>query len=242
MGASLRDKALLLFLFQTGCRVNVVEHLRYGQVADQLGHSIVTLKITGDLDHKLRSRDIPFYYTFLSGEGVETLSQYCQKYHAARDVNKPLFCTRTGKAISQTYVWIIVKRCVERAGFNPQLTTTHTLRKAFRRQVAQASNVDAEFKEQIMGHVIQGSREHYFDRHNLAWFRREYGKLEFGREATGSQLVKLRTEMEQRFMARQESLQRQVAELQQHSVTLTKIAEVLNDPKKLKIFERLLSE
>ena len=81
MASSLRDKALLLFLFQSGVRVNVLQHMTHGDVVGQFDEDLVTLKITGELDHKLRGRDIPFYYTFLNGEATETLKQYSQTMH-----------------------------------------------------------------------------------------------------------------------------------------------------------------
>lgn len=101
MTSSLRDKAMLLLLFQSGVRVNVLEHITYGDVADQLDKETIVLKITGRLDHKLRSRDIPFYYTFLNGEGSVTLKQYCKVKHKDRVDAKPLFYTWGNKAISQ---------------------------------------------------------------------------------------------------------------------------------------------
>jgi len=91
MASSLRDKAILLFLFQSGVRVNVLQHMKYGDVQDQLDKDLIVLKITGELDHKLRGRDIPFYYTFLNGEATETLRQYCQTRHEPGTPETPLF-------------------------------------------------------------------------------------------------------------------------------------------------------
>ncbi|MDH5460054.1 MAG: tyrosine-type recombinase/integrase, partial [Candidatus Bathyarchaeota archaeon] len=154
MASSLRDKAFLLFLFQTGVRVNVLEHLPYGHVADQLDQDIITLKITGQLDFKLRSRDISFYYTFLNGEGVETLRRYCKLTHKHGKPNDPLFTTRGYRPVSQSYILKVVKMCVKRAGFDPATMWTHTIRKAFRKIVRQ-TDIDDDDKEQLMGHVIQ---------------------------------------------------------------------------------------
>jgi len=197
MTSSLRDKAILIFLFQSGVRVNVLEHITFGDVKHQLGNNIIVLKITGKLDHKLRSRDIPFYYTFLNGEGAETLRRYCEVQHNESREGTPLFVTVKGNPINQRWVWKITKMVVERAGFNPKTITTHTFRKAFRRQVAQAEGVDQEFKEMVMGHVITGSRENYFDRNNLEWFVEQYQKVNFGRDAVGSETTKLKVELDE---------------------------------------------
>lgn len=49
---------------------------------------------------------------------------------------------------------------VERAGFDRKTITTHTIRKAFRKIVKQ-TDIDDDDKEQLMGHVISGSRQAY---------------------------------------------------------------------------------
>jgi len=190
MTSSLRDKAMLLFLFQTGVRVNVLQHLKYGDVADQLAKPTLTLKITGQLDYKLRSRDIPFYYTFLNGEGAETLKQYCRVKHKRGIHTHPLFTTRSRKAISQSYILKIVKMCVGRAGFDPATMWTHTLRKSFRKIVRQA-NIDDDDKEQLMGHVLPGSREAYYDKKDTLLIAKAYQKCNFTREVPESEVTKL---------------------------------------------------
>jgi Site-specific recombinase XerD len=197
MASSLRDKAVLLFLFQSGVRVNVLEHLTYGDVQDQLTEEIIRLKITGDLDHKLRGRDIPFYYTFLNGEGAETLRQFCARKHKDSKPDTPLFYTKkTKQPIKQRWVWKIVKMCVERAGFKKESISTHTLRKAFRKIVRQ-TNIDDDDKEQLMGHVIKGSREAYFDEKDVRLIREAYEKCNFTREVPESNHTKMKREIDE---------------------------------------------
>ena len=197
MASSLRDKTLLLFLFQSGVRVNVLEHIQYSDVSDELEEEIITLKVTGRLDLKLRGRNIPFYYTFLNGEGAETLRQYCKHHHKERNPEKPLFFTkRRSKPVTQTWVYRIVKMCAGRAGFNPKTMSTHTIRKAFRKIVRQ-TNVDDDDKEQLMGHVIGGSRQAYFDSKDVELIRNAYLNCNFTREIPQSNHARLRTEMEE---------------------------------------------
>ena len=195
MASSLRDKAILLFLFQSGVRVNVLEHILYGDVADHLEDDMVTLKITGRLDHKLRGRDIPFYYTFINGEGAETLRQYCKIKHKRQDPKKPLFYTTTKKPVSQVWIWRVVKMCVKRAGFDPKTISTHTIRKSFRKIVRQ-TNIDDDDKEQLMGHVIPGSRQAYFDRKDVAIIREAYLQCNFSREIPASNHVRMKTRID----------------------------------------------
>jgi integrase len=197
MASSLRDKAILLLLFQTGVRVNVIQHLKLGDVADQLDKDTIALKITGSLDHKLRSRDIPFYYTFLNGEGALTLKRYVELAHKERNPNKPLFYTEGQRKgpISQTYILKIVKRCVRKCGLNPSTIWTHSIRKAFRKIVRQAE-IDDDDKEQLMGHVIKGSREAYYDNKDAEVILAAYQKCNFSREIPKSETDKLKAQIQ----------------------------------------------
>lgn len=87
--------AIVKFLsFIIGCRVNVLEPIISGHVKDQLDNDIAVLKITGELDHKLRGRNIPFYYTFLNGKATEILRSYCRAKHKESTSETPLFYTR----------------------------------------------------------------------------------------------------------------------------------------------------
>jgi len=206
MASSLRDKAIMLFLFQTGVRVNVIQHLTLKDVEDQLDKDTIALKVTGELDHKLRSRDIPFYYTFLNGEGVATLRRYVALAHKERRLDAPLFLTSEHKAsvnnpsvghkpLTQAYILRTVKRCVRKCGLNPSTIWTHSLRKAFRKIVRQA-DIDDDDKEMMMGHVLKGSRQAYFDNKDLEVILAAYQKCNFSREIPKSEVTKLRQQLE----------------------------------------------
>jgi len=195
MASSLRDKAILLFLFQTGVRVNVIEHLTLKDVVDQLDKEVIALRITGDLDHKLRSRDIPFYYTFANGEACETLRRYVSLAHKVRRLDRPLFPTSGNKAISQCYILRFLKKCVKKAGMDETTVWTHSLRKSFRKVVRQ-SDIDDDSKEQFMGHVLKGSRQSYYDSKDTETMQKEYQRCNFSREIPKSEVSKLRMQLE----------------------------------------------
>jgi len=195
MASSLRDKAILLFLFQSGCRVNVVQHLKLKHILDQLDKDTFTLKITPDLDNKLRGRDIGFYFTFLNGEAVETLKRYVALAHKRRNPEAYLFYTRSGMPISQAYILRIVKNCVKKAGLNPESMWTHSIRKAFRKIVRQA-DTDDDDKEQLMGHMIKGSRQSYYDGKDIEIILNSYQKCNFTRKVPKSETEKLRSQIE----------------------------------------------
>lgn len=178
-----RDKAVLLVLFQSGIRVNALCRLNYGHVAGQLGRVPIRLKITSDLDTKMRGMDIDYYYTFLGKEAAEAVKQYV-KWEEARGIkiekNTPLFLTQTNKRIIPTVVFTIVKNAAKNAGLDPKGIWPHCLRKAFRK-VLNASPMDEDTKEAIMGHKLPGSRGNYFDLHDVDEIERKYAKCNFSR-------------------------------------------------------------
>jgi hypothetical protein len=107
----------------------------------------------------------------------------------------PLFSTSGHKAISQSYVLKVVKNACRKAGLNETTMWTHSLRKAFRKVVRQA-DIDDDDKEQLMGHVIKGSREAYYDKKDADVILEAYRKCNFSREIPKSEVTKLRQQIE----------------------------------------------
>jgi hypothetical protein len=101
---------------------------------------------------------------------------------------------------------------------DPKTIWTHSLRKSFRKIVRQ-TDLDDDTREMLMGHTIGGSREAYFDRHDIELIKKEYEKCNFAREAPESELSKLRHQLEDSKTkslldeAQRERILREVAEL-----------------------------
>lgn len=183
---NLRDKTVLLFLFQSGIRENALCHLRFKHVSRQLYADPqpkipLRLRITEQVDWKLRGYNIDFYDTFLQGEAVQELKAWCDTYHKDKDPEKPLFFTLLGNPLKGERVWSIVKGCVRRAGLDETTIWVHTIRRAFRR-VVRNTGLDDEFKEAIMGHVLPDSRENYFSRNDPSDIENAYMQIDFSRE------------------------------------------------------------
>ena len=193
--SSLRDMAILQFLFKTGVRVNVIEHLRYKDIAKELDKETLMLKVSPELDFKLRGRDIPYYWTAMNGEGTETLKRYVELAHKQKRPETPLFYTSSKSPITQEYIWRIFKNCVKKAGLDSQTMWPHSLRKAFRKIVRQAE-IDDDDKEQLMGHRLRGSRQSYFDSKDTELIQKAYQKCNFTREVPKSELSKMREQLE----------------------------------------------
>jgi integrase len=194
-----RDRAVLLVLFQSGIRVNALSSLKYKHVKGQLYPETkipLMLKITDDIDSKLRGYDKAWYYTFLQGEAVEALKTYCSKYHRGDmgDGDKFLFYSKLGNPLGEHAVWEIVKRCVKRAGLPVDGIWTHTIRRAFK-HVLRRSILSHDFAEALMGHRLQGSEENYFSRNKPEEWAREYMKANFGRTTPKSRIEIMEREL-----------------------------------------------
>jgi len=196
---SLRDHTMFLVAFQSGIRLNALCALNYGHVHDQLYPEPkvpLILKITENMDTKLRAYNLTYYYTFLQGEAAQCLRAYCDKYHKKSTDETPLFKTKSEQRMDRRTVWRVFKRAVARAGMNPESLWVHSLRKAFKKVVNKAP-ISEDFREAIMGHVLPGSRENYFDRHDINELAEEYMKINFTRDILENNHAKLKTEMEQ---------------------------------------------
>lgn len=219
--SNLRDRSMFLLAFQSGVRKNVLWSLNYGHVKNQLYPVMqipLRLKITEDVDIKLRSYGLPYYWTFLQGEAVQALKQYCDRYHRDSPDDKPLFPSNKGNRLDRTTIWTIFKRAARRAGLDPKTVWVHSLRKAFRK-VVRTSPIDPDFAEALMGHLLPGSRENYFDRHDIEELAEEYMKINFARDIPANNHTKMRSEIEQ-LQAQNMSLTSMVEELRKELATM----------------------
>lgn len=202
----LRDRAMFLLAFQSGVRENAWRHLKFGHVREQLHPEPkipLILKVTPEMDEKLASYEIPFYLTGLQSEAVQTLRQYCDLFHKESSDDTPLFYTRSGLPVNASFIWRKVRRCVVRSlgEDKAKCIWPHSFRKAFRKVVRRAS-IDDEHKEQFMGHKLKGSREAYYDRHDVEELAKVYMQIDFAREIPEINSTKLRRELEEERLER----------------------------------------
>jgi hypothetical protein len=97
----------------------------------------------------------------------------------------------------------LVKKAAERAGIERWRDVhPHCLCKAFesvlRDENSDGRRLDVKTQEFLMGHILPGSQENYYDRSKVDWFRKEYAKLNFTSSPSlgrGDVLVAIRREM-----------------------------------------------
>jgi predicted nuclease with TOPRIM domain len=57
-------------------------------------------------------------------------------------------------------------------------------------------DIDDDSKEMMMGHVLKGSRQAYFDGKDVETMQKEYEKCNFTREVPKSEITKIREQLE----------------------------------------------
>lgn len=198
---TLRNRAAILCLFQSGVRVGCLCNWTYGMVAGGLypePRVPVPVRVTSGVDTKLSGYGLPYYYTFLAHEAAQALRGYLdQRVRAGWRPREgdPVFVTEgtasRGRRLARGSVWLIVKNAVRRAGLDPRTVWPHCLRKSFRK-VLNASPVDEDTKEALMGHRLPGSRGNYFDYHDLEEVASKYVSCNWSRGGAGPGDVELR--------------------------------------------------
>ena len=148
------------------------------------------LKVTEEIESKLRSYDMGYYYTFLAKEATEVLKKYLEwRISRKEELNdgSPIFVTNStivkGEPLKTNSIRDMIKRCARKAGLNPKGIWPHCLRKAFRK-VLNNSDIDEDTKEDLMGHKLLGSRGSYFDYHDVEEVAGKYMRCKFSGSAT----------------------------------------------------------
>lgn len=184
------DKAVILVLFQSGIRVNALHRLNYGHVREQLekNQDCIRLKITSNVDTKLRSAGLDYYYTFVGKEAISVLRTYLDqlKSYESKDEH-PLFRSKYGGRLARESIYRIVKTAVGRLGIDKRKIWPHLLRKSFRK-VLNRSDLDEDTRETLMGHKLPGSRSNYFDFHDIHEIEEKYKSCNFSREPETSRI------------------------------------------------------
>ena len=178
VAGSLRNRAIVLCLYQSGIRPGCLSNWNYGLVSEQLYPEVkspVQLKITPDLDNKLNLYGLPYYVTFLAEESARALREHIDE-RKKRDgwTPKPsdrIFVTASsasrGQPLDLSGIWSVIKFAAAHASLDPKSLWPKVLRKSFRKTLNTTENLDEDTKEALMGHRLPGSRGNYFDYHDL---------------------------------------------------------------------------
>jgi len=154
------------------------------------------------------------YYTFIGQEAVDALKAYLQEFEAQvgklgdedaifNSWKHDLFLREMRRPMGRSTTLRLVKEAARRAGIERWRDVhPHCLRKAFesvlREDNADGKKLDIKTQEFLLGHILPGSQENYYDRSKVDWPRKEYAKLNFSSSPSfsrGEVLAAIRREM-----------------------------------------------
>lgn len=166
LAPSLRDKAIILCMFQSGMDVSTICSLNYSDVGRQLQEGKEPLMI-----HVIREKEGIEFHTFLGKDAIDALKLYIQererKYKERLQYDTPLFVKEGAKKLSFERITtnliqnmfrdlvlnagIVTKEELEVSDINP--ARPHALRSAFS-TILKLEGVNELFVEYMLGHAI----------------------------------------------------------------------------------------
>jgi len=217
---SLRDRAIILMLYSTGLRNSTLRALRIKDVKREFlaGQDNIMIPVYPEMrqvDPAACKGGIP-YYTFLCDEGTQALRLYLEdrkeRFGGISD-DEPLFCTeynqlpreeRKKKTLTSRELQILTRQAARRAGLAKwKLVHPHALRKTYeavlRSQLIDGSNLDVKTQEFLMGHILPGSQDNYYDSSKIEAMRTLYSNLRFGRAIVENKFKLLRAVVARAF-------------------------------------------
>ena len=217
---SLRDRAMVLLLYTSGLRNSTMRALLVGDIMDELEEGLPIIRIPVYVEMK---QWIPsackggiVYYSFIAEEASQALRLYLadrKLRYGSIERNEPLFISefnkltpeqRRMKFLTSREVQIDVKNAARSAGIARwEGVHPHALRKGFETllhsQLIDGSSMDVKVQEILMGHILPGSQDTYFNLGNPEALRLLYSKLNVSRPTTENKFNRLRLAVAQAF-------------------------------------------
>jgi len=191
---SLRNRAMILALYTSGLRNSTLRALLYGDVKEELeaGLDVIRVPVYPEMkkvDPGACKGNIS-YYSFLS-KAVQALREYLEerrrKYGGIGE-DEPLFIStstnvppekRRCTPVKRRSLTELVKRAARKAGIERWKDVyPHCLRKAFE-SALRNSGLDLKDQEFLMGHILPGSQDAYYDYTKVESLRKKYAQVNF---------------------------------------------------------------
>jgi integrase len=204
---SARNKTMILALYTSGLRNSTLRAILYGTVKEDLRkEETVRISVTPEMklvDDGACKNGIS-YYTFVSKETVQSLKEYLSQRETEYGLiggDEPLFIStstnvppeiRRHTIPKKRSLDEIVKRAAKNAGI-PKWKDVypHCLRKAFESAVRNAG-LDLKDQEFLMGHILPGTMDTYYDKTKVEELRPKYSKINFFPERGFSEEIRKR--------------------------------------------------
>jgi len=192
---STRNKALILALYSSGLRNSTLRAVLYMDVKGDLEKALDIVKVPVYPEMKMvdpgACKGNIFYYSFFSRETVEAIREYLderRKTYENIDNEEPLFVStsktlrpeaRRRTLVMKKTLEHLVKRAARKAGIKRWRNVyPHCLRKAFE-SALRNSGLNTKDQEFLMGYILPGSRDAYYDHTKIEGLRSKYIQIEF---------------------------------------------------------------
>ncbi len=189
---SLRNRAIILCMYQSGLGITTMRNLKIGHVKEQLEKNRIPLRIHITSHISKKASQMPFY-TFFGTEACNDLRAYInerkkkiqkmrEKGGKMKELTESSFLFASegknvpfGERMAVSSLWRVIKDSAERAGLQKEKIRPNSLRKAFEAEL-DASLIDEETKRYLMGSPVRGIN------YNVDEVEQKYLMCNFGRQ------------------------------------------------------------
>ena len=197
---SKRNRAVILTAITTGLRNSSLRAIRIGDILSELklGQKVICISIDATWNDRIPGackNCIP-YYTFtheIATEAIDNMLGEREAIFGSYSGDQPLFASnhnqlppsrRRLKVLTSRELQIIVHKAAQAADISEWRNIhVHTMRKVFesvlRAPLVDGSAMDPKDQEFLMGHLLRGSQENYYDRSKKERMRELCSKLVF---------------------------------------------------------------
>ncbi len=192
---SLRNRAIILCMYQSGLGITALRNLKIGHIKEQLEKDKIPLRIRITSRINKKASQVPFY-AFFGTEAYDALRAYVnerkrkiqkmmEKGGKVREImeSSPLFASE-GKNVpfadrmAVSSLWRVIKESAERADLQKEKIQPNCLRKAFEAELNR-SLIDEETKKYLMGSPIHSIK------YNVDEIEQKYFVCNFSRQELG---------------------------------------------------------
>ena len=196
---SIRNRAITYTLFSTGLRNTAIRALMVKDVIKEIeaGQKNLLIKVEPEWNKRIPGackNSIP-YYTFTSAQATEAIREMLKRrkeiFGFIKD-DEPLFISMGSQrsrrmSLSSRELQEIVKNAAKEAGIKEwKHVTPHSLRKVFesilRSPMKDGGRMDGKDQEFLIGHILPGTQDPYYDWSKIDKLRSEFSKLMFTEE------------------------------------------------------------
>jgi hypothetical protein len=196
---SKRNRAIVYFLFSTGLRNTSLRAILVRDISKEIkdGCAHLLIKIEPEWNKRMSGackNNIP-YYTFTSLQATkaikEMLAERLEKLQFVGP-DEPLFIAERSylqkrKPLSNKTLETLIKNAAKEAGIEDwKHVSPHSLRKVFecvlRSPLKDGGRMDPKDQEFLMGHILPGTQDPYYDWSKINRLRNEFSKLVFTEE------------------------------------------------------------